>query len=190
MQRDGDRRVRRTRALLHQSLIELIMAKGYTRVTVQDILDHADVGRSTFYSHYNSKDDLLVESGSDHLRAMIAKASASPGDPAAADDDPLLPALLIFRLAGANRQLYQSLIGGRGSAKVVSIAKGMLTEVFTDHLRRARPATDAIELEPTVAFLVNGLMGLLIWWLDTRPDLAPEEVYRRFVHLATCGVLT
>ncbi|MGH3588668.1 MAG: TetR/AcrR family transcriptional regulator, partial [Pseudonocardia sp.] len=102
--------MRRTRALLHRALIDLIVAKGYGRVTVQDILDHADVGRSTFYSHYNSKDDLLVESGSDHLRAMIADAPAGPGDPAAVDDDPLLPALLIFQLAAANRRLYQALI--------------------------------------------------------------------------------
>ncbi|MBO0803611.1 MAG: TetR/AcrR family transcriptional regulator [Nocardiopsaceae bacterium] len=63
-----DRRVRRTRALLHQALIELILEKGYGRITVQDILDRADVGRSTFYSHYRDKDALLLDNGGSTTR--------------------------------------------------------------------------------------------------------------------------
>src|SRR5215203_5096896 len=43
-----DRRVRRTRQLLRSALLSLIIEKGYERITVQDILDRADVGRSTF----------------------------------------------------------------------------------------------------------------------------------------------
>ena len=55
-----DRRVRRTRQLLRDALMELTLERGYDRITVQDILDRADIGRSTFYSHYRDKDDLMV----------------------------------------------------------------------------------------------------------------------------------
>lgn len=185
---DGsDRRVRRTRALLHRALIDLIKAKGYGRVTVQDILDQADVGRSTFYSHYAGKDDLLVESGGDHLRAMIVSASASSGQPSR-EDDPLSPALLIFQLAGANRPLYSALIGGRGSAQVVTVAKKMFTDLFTDRLRRDRSETDDLDVDLTATFLANGLLGVLTWWLDARPDIPAEEIHRQFIALATRGV--
>lgn len=44
----GDRRVRRTRKLLHDAFLELVLEKGYEKTTIQDILDRADVGRSTF----------------------------------------------------------------------------------------------------------------------------------------------
>ncbi|WP_423059362.1 TetR/AcrR family transcriptional regulator [Brevibacterium linens] len=180
---DGnDRRVRRTRTLLHRALIDLIMAKGYGRVTVQDILDQADVGRSTFYNHYTGKDDLLVESGGDHLRAMIGSASASPGT-TSYDDDPLSPTLLIFQLAEDNRPLYSALIGGRGSAKVVTLAKTMITELFTDRLRRGRPETHDLDVQMTATFLANGLLGVLTWWLDARPDIPAEEIHRRFIAL-------
>lgn len=185
---DGsDRRVRRTRALLHRALIDLIMAKGYGRVTVQDILDQADVGRSTFYNHYTGKDDLLVESGGDHLGTMIVSASASSGQPSPADD-PLSPTLLIFQLAEASRPLHSPLIGGRGSAQVVALAKKILTGLFSDRLRRDRPETDDLDVDLTATFLANGLLVVLTWSLDARPDLPAEEVHCRLIALATRGV--
>ena len=55
-----DRRVQRTRELLQKALIELISESGYDAITIQDIVDRANVGRTTFYLHYNSKDDLFV----------------------------------------------------------------------------------------------------------------------------------
>ena len=48
----GDRRVRRTRKLLHDAFLALVLEKGYEKTTIQDILDRADVGRSTFYGPF------------------------------------------------------------------------------------------------------------------------------------------
>src|SRR5258706_10863726 len=55
-----DRRVQRTRELLQKALIELINEREYDAITIQDIVDHANVGRTTFYLHYNSKDELFM----------------------------------------------------------------------------------------------------------------------------------
>jgi AcrR family transcriptional regulator len=78
-----DRRVARTRAMLQQAHISLIQEKGYEATTIEDICDKANVGRSTFYAHYTSKDDLR-RSGLEHLRAQLAErqkeALATPGD--------------------------------------------------------------------------------------------------------------
>jgi AcrR family transcriptional regulator len=54
-----DRRAARTRRSLHQALISLILRKGYDAITVQEIIDEADIGRATFYAHYRGKEDLL-----------------------------------------------------------------------------------------------------------------------------------
>ena len=62
-----DRRIPRTRAMLQHALTSLILKKGYEAITIQDICDEANVGRSTFYAHYTSKDD-LKRSGFEHLR--------------------------------------------------------------------------------------------------------------------------
>ena len=55
-----DRRVQRTRRLLHKALMTEVLDKKYESITVQEILDRADVGRSTFYTHFHDKDELLV----------------------------------------------------------------------------------------------------------------------------------
>ena len=65
-----DRRVARTRTMLQHALISMILKKDYEAITISDICDAANVGRSTFYAHYASKDD-LKRSGLDHLRRML-----------------------------------------------------------------------------------------------------------------------
>ena len=55
-----DRRISKTRRALKKALTELILELGYEDVTVQDVIDRADVGRSTFYAHFVDKDDLLM----------------------------------------------------------------------------------------------------------------------------------
>ncbi len=183
-----DRRVRRTRDLLHRSLIALVLEKGYGRVTVQDILDRADVGRSTFYTHYQNKDDLLVESGQEYLWLTIAEhVPASPNTDRG--PTPLLhPAWVIFRLADGNRPLYQALVGKRGSDLVARSAHKMLTEVFTEHLRARRALKDDSRLEVVVAFLVSGLMGMLTWWLNSEAPFTADEMYACFEGTAIRGI--
>lgn len=61
-----DRRTERTKNLLWESFVNLVLEKGYDSVTIQDIIERANIGRSTFYSHYESKENLLL-SGQVHL---------------------------------------------------------------------------------------------------------------------------
>ncbi|MBM7643394.1 TetR/AcrR family transcriptional regulator [Streptococcus loxodontisalivarius] len=56
-----DRRVRKSKQAIFQAFLDLLNEKGYDKLTVQEIIDRADVGRSTFYAHYESKDFLLEE---------------------------------------------------------------------------------------------------------------------------------
>src|SRR5260370_10072042 len=78
-----DRRISRPRAMLQHALTSLILKKGYEAITIQDICDEANVGRSTFYAHYTSKDD-LKRSGFEHLRKELVdrqrEARAAPGE--------------------------------------------------------------------------------------------------------------
>jgi len=68
-----DRRAARTRRALHEALISLILRKGYDAVTIQEIIDEADVGRATFYAHYRGKEDLL-RGGFEILRTELKAA--------------------------------------------------------------------------------------------------------------------
>lgn len=54
-----DRRTEKTRQSLLLALSELMQEKKYSNITIQEIIDKANVGRSTFYAHFETKDDLL-----------------------------------------------------------------------------------------------------------------------------------
>src|SRR5204863_2572885 len=65
-----DRRIQRTQELLKTALMSLIQEKGFEALSVQDIIDRANVGRATFYAHFDSKEDLLA-SGIENLRESL-----------------------------------------------------------------------------------------------------------------------
>ena len=104
-----DRRVRRTRGRLRRALLELTLERGYGGVTVQDVLERADVARATFYAHYRDKDDLLL-SGFDELREQL-RGHLRAHEEGERDGGGLLG---LFEHVGSNRALWQALTGRRG----------------------------------------------------------------------------
>ena len=96
-----DRRVIRTRATLHQALMSLTLDKGYEAVTVGDICEAANVGRSTFYAHFPNKDALL-RSGMVNLRKMLTSREHSR-------EGPFGFTLAMFEHARSHRDLHGAL---------------------------------------------------------------------------------
>ncbi|MFC9998001.1 TetR/AcrR family transcriptional regulator [Nocardia sp. NPDC127526] len=173
-----DRRVRRTRMALHIALIELMKERSYARITVQDIIDRADVGRSTFYAHYRDKDDLLVVSCTEHVREVIStELAAYDGDP------PLLaPVAILFRLVGDHPDIYRPLIGQRANAVVLRSVRQMYAELLTEHLG-PRLALEPADLAGTITYLSWGLFGLQEAVMDSQDPLTAPEAYRLFERL-------
>ncbi len=177
-----DRRVRRTRDSLHRALVELMIERGYDRITISEILTRADVGRSTFYTHYRDKDDLLLRSCADYLRAAISEM-----DPAAAHSDPLAPVHTLFRLADGSPEVYRALLRRKSGAVLLRTTVDVVMEVLGEQLR------DRLELPPaevatTVTFLSWGVTGLLNAIAEADPPLSADEAYRRLVHLVGPGL--
>jgi AcrR family transcriptional regulator len=130
---DGSPRGPHTKAL-HGALMSLIVRKGYEAITVQDIIDEADVGRSTFYSHYTGKEDLL-RSGFQTLRAELAEAQRAAGTKSdGSHEGPLGFSFAMFEHAGEYKQIYKALLGGRGSVIVVNEIRRVLSEIVQKEL--------------------------------------------------------
>ncbi len=158
-----DRRVRRTRKLLHDAFISLAIEKGYEKTTIQDILDRADVGRSTFYAHYRDKAALLTTSFDDmdeQLQRQLADV------PAATPIDVALPAALLFEHAYRNQRVYRALCGHQGGAVVQRHLRLLIGDLLRKHLRQ-EPSRSDTEVPADIAaeFYTSAALGLLVWWI-------------------------
>jgi AcrR family transcriptional regulator len=183
-----DRRMRRSRDLLFQALIGLILEKGYDRITVQDIIDRADVGRSTFYSHYRSKDELLL-SATEGLRSVLDQALATTSTASAPAPILQVAQALFGQLDEAeHRRRYRALLGTRGGELTTRTLRKLLSVGLAQHLQSRGPVKDKKRLEAAGVFIGNGLVGLLTWWLDSRAPLSGDEMYAIFERLAVPGI--
>lgn len=180
-----DRRVSRTRRALHEALIGLILEKGYDAITVGDIVDRADVGRSTFYAHFVDKDALLL-GGFAALPALWAE-EARDSD-AESGSTPFGFSLKMFRHADEERRLFRALVGQRSGALVQSELDRVLADLVRADLQRLYPIGDVQRLEVAVRFVVSAYAGLLTWWCEHPAPAPPEEIDRAFRALVLPGV--
>jgi AcrR family transcriptional regulator len=186
-----DRRVARTRAMLQRAHMSLILKKGYEATTVDDICDAADVGRSTFYTHYTGKDDLR-RSGLEHLRQeLVDRQKDALAQPGHIRDRSLGFSLAMFEHALDHLDLYKALVGGRGGA----IALGTIREILSDLVRNELAVTideksaDVIPREFAVQYVVGAFMAVMTWWLDGGAKLSPQRIDAMFRRLATGGIM-
>jgi len=186
-----DRRSLRTRKSLQDALISLLLRKDYEAITVKDITDEADVGRSTFYGQHTGKDDLLMSSF-ENLRLLLIdqqkKALARPGD---LKDQLLGFSLAMFEHAGDHKDLYRALVGGRGGTLALNSIRQILAERMREELI-ARPADADGQNAPqefVVQYVVGAFMAVLQWWLDWHSNLSAVKVDAMFRRMAMHGII-
>ncbi|MEP6895919.1 MAG: TetR/AcrR family transcriptional regulator, partial [Chloroflexota bacterium] len=171
-----DRRIQRTRQLLQDALMALILEKGFDSVTVQDVIDRANVGRSTFYAHFQDKEDLLL-SGFEHLRTEFEQHLTSES---MTNDSPWELTLSMFKHAQSQRPLYKALAGKQGGNAALShIQKFLFAYLRTrlnDHLKQAvSKRKNAIPTEILAQFIFSSFISLLVWWLDNDAPYSAEQ---------------
>jgi len=185
-----DRRIQRTRKLLQDALLSLILEKGYEAVTVQDVIDRANVGRSTFYAHFQDKEDLLL-SGFEHLRTQLEEHLRNkPGTV----DSPWTLSLSMFQHAQEYRRVYKAFVGEKGSHTMLGHAQKYLMAFIGEHLKtQTSPKKKGkIPLEILTFYIVNTLTALMAWWLDNDVPYSAEQMndyYRQLVQPEADAIL-
>ncbi len=183
-----DRRVRRTRLALHKALMALILEKKYQSITVQEILDRADVGRSTFYLHFQDKDELLV-SGFQYLGHLLKAAQeASAAAPGKSWGRIIGFSLAMFEHAYEYREVNRALLGSSAEAvvrrQIHSVLATMVSREVKLELQRGKRGSSAVSAELLTHFLVSTYTSVLTWWLNSRNPMPPKEIdlaYRQLV---------
>jgi len=167
--RATDRRVRKTDTRLHEALMSLIHDKSYDTIAVKDILERADVGRSTFYAHFRDKDDLLTSGIYESLQSIRSTAAAA-SDPFAWFSLPIFEHIHRHRLEGKAAPLD-------GRSAIHSRLQHTIEELISDDIVRcfARRRVGPIPAELAVKHVASTFVLVLNWWLDVAGARSPRD---------------
>lgn len=175
-----DRRSQRTRHLLSEALVELIREKDYNTITVSDIIDRANVGRSTFYAHYQDKDDLFVGE-LDRVIEVLSRRIPKQ------EESPFFPSLGLFRHVGEEYELYKALLWSSGIDLLIKHLQKSLSQRIEQGLKESGKEFDVAS--PILAnFVAGSFLTLLRWWLDNKMIYSPEQMDEIFQKLTMAGI--
>jgi AcrR family transcriptional regulator len=172
-----DRRVARSKRRLKEALLALIDERDYEAITVGDITRRADVGRSTFYVHFTSKEDLLFDGFEAALLALARQEAPRGSRPGFRFSLPLL------RHIGTQRRFALATMVHGANARIRKQTLAIFANVVRHELARAsprRPGGDARLLDAQVHAVAGAFLGLVTWWLTEGSRVTPEAVDQVF----------
>jgi AcrR family transcriptional regulator len=165
--------------MLSDALVALMMEKRYNAITVQDIIDRADVGRSTFYAHFLDKEALLQ-----HQIAQVVENLGRHMDNAAGGSR-IVPSIELFRHLRDSRPLIHALVRGRAMETTLKTMHAQLcTHIETRLAQRLAPGVSPSVPPALLAHYVAGvLLSLLDWWMERDMSDTPEQMDSYFLQL-------
>lgn len=172
-----DRRVQRTRRSLRDALISLLVERGWDDINIQELCERADVGRSTFYMHFQNKDQLLV-SGFDDLRAAL-RAQAVIAKTGTSGSLPFVRGLIEH--AHEQRILFRAIIGRRSGHAVQKRFREMVSQLVEEDV--ARLVAAGWQRDAGVSYIAGALVELLAWWVDAVNGRTMDDVEQLFNEL-------
>jgi AcrR family transcriptional regulator len=177
-----DRRAARTRDLLLGALPGLMAERGFERLTIQNIIDRAGVGRATFYAHFENKEELLAGSVG-RLRAWLeAMRDRYPSQPFAF----MSP---FFDHLASHRAIYRTTFERESEVSVERLIRAMMRELVRAELVAKRtPQQDDAAIELATQFVVSTFWSVTVWWMGSGGQRSPWEVNTIFLRLAQPGL--
>ena len=169
--------MRRTRQALTLALIDLVREKRYDAITIQNLLDRADVGRSTFYAHYRGKDDLLLRSWERMLDMLAGDMRDDPGSRRR-----IAPVRELFHHVGEFGWFHRALARAHVLDRVYQAGTVRMSETIARRLlERGLPAAGSTPPLPVVArALAGAVFALLAWWIEENEPYSPDEMDEMF----------
>ena len=192
-----DRRSRRTRHALQAALISLILEKGYDSVTIEEITERADLGRTTFYLHFRDKEELLMHAidnicddfiqQHEALLALVDSSKTARHALHGNTDERIL--YHIFAHARENADLYKVMLRGEGGATASKRFTQIIQDETVRRLSQLQNLTIKVPLEVFAVFFSGTLVELVTWWLEMDQPYPIEEMVAFYQQMFNGGAL-
>ena len=178
-----DRRQQKTRAAIFTAFSTLLAKKSYSRITVQEIIDTANVGRTTFYAHFETKDDLL-KALCENLFGHIISSAVDCTHTHGLYSDRSAPESVFCHLLQhlqENENNILGLLSCESSELFLRYFKDSLNRLIRDQFVNQNRKTNR---DIPQDFLINHISGsfveMVLWWIGNRMKQTPEELDRYF----------
>lgn len=162
-----DRRTRRTRRFIREALQTLLQDKAIEQITVKDIAREADIGYTTFFRHFATKEAALADLADSEAAELIADSF-----PLLGSADSLASCVALCRHVQAKRRVWYALLSGG--------AKGVVRDALVAHtVERSEqwPASRAwLPADVGTALAIGLTIETLSWWLSDARDMSAEQV--------------
>jgi AcrR family transcriptional regulator len=179
-----DRRAVRSKRLIIEALRALLLEKEYKQISVKDIVERADIGRATFYAHFEDKEDLgryffgqLMQQLEDEIQKGLAESEET--DIA----QELVPSLALFRISEEKYAWFKQNVSRPGGG-LTMMQKPLVARLEAKLDELAVPENDEIPRPHAGTFLVSALLALVSKWIQEDMPATPEEMDRIFQSLA------
>lgn len=179
-----DRRQKRTRNAIFSAFSELLSQKSFSKITVQDIIDTADVGRTTFYAHFETKDDLVREMCAeifdhvifDGIRAENGNYSSfSNGTP-----QDIIPHILFH--VRSNKKNIIGILSCESGELFLRYFKQYLSEVFSNWVAEAPEAKETqVPRDFLIDHVSSSFVNMVQWWIKNNMEQSPELMTSYFL---------
>jgi AcrR family transcriptional regulator len=183
--RAPDRRVARTQRALGEALVELMLARDYDDISVQQVLDRARVGRATFYAHFRGKRDLLLSDAERFWGMLEAHFLAHAGGTTR-----VAPVAELFAHVADVERFQRALERAGLQATVYDLLGAHLARLIERRLGELRPEVGGAGLSRAAVsrLLAAALLEMLRWWLDRADRPGPREMDAQFHAIVWGGV--
>lgn len=179
MAKKEDRRVKMTKRLLKESLITLLSSKSIGKITISEICEHADINRSTFYTHYSDQYDLLKSIENEYIEKVMAALST----PTINLEELLLFIQQLLQFFIESKAMSQILFSDRADIHFTNDLAKTLYNKLAD-TRKDQEEIDMEAVEYTMAFVVAGSTGVIQRWIQEDFKTPQEKISLLIANIA------
>ena len=177
-----DKRIRRTKKLLKNALKELILEQGFEEIRVQDVIDRADVGRTSFYTYFKNKEDLLLQNLED-LEDLFKPSKNNKSEENDINYELEKFSLNMFRHLQENWKLAKALMGNKRILIVRNQVQNIILNYYKKQYQKKWGQTrSAVEIEAAAVCTAGALVSMTLWWLTMNKPVSPEKMHKMFLN--------
>lgn len=175
-----DRRVQRTRQLLRAALMELIDEKGYDAVTIRDITERANLGRTTFYLHYDNKDELFL----DHHEGFSGMMMINIVDrEQLLSDEPQAGYVDFLQQLQDHREMYHAILAAKDADILMKGVSAQLQRNLVKSLKAIFSSPPSMPIDIVTRYVVSAQLSLIHWWMTQHHSYSAYEICRMLQQL-------